>query len=91
MRRRRAIGSDSGLGSAAPEQPVVGEHQLRAAGDGALSDSRFAETAVAIASTSGRPGTWSPFGAVVVERAGVEQLVAERDDLVARGHGTQRN
>ena len=50
------------------------------------NSSRWADTPVTTGRTSSAPGHLEAVRPVVVERAGVEQLVEEGDDLVAVGH-----
>ena len=62
-----------------PEQPVVDEHEPGRQGAARSNSSRWAETPVTTFATLSRPGHLQPVRPVVLERAGIEQLVEVRD------------
>jgi hypothetical protein len=68
---------------------MVGDHQLGAGGDGAFQELQIrADTGRHLADLRGARDL-KTVRAIVLERSGVEQLVAEGDDLVPGGHRRQ--
>jgi hypothetical protein len=98
--RKRHLGGEQGAKSRrhrlrqrrhlrTPQQPVVGEDELGAGAHGGLQELQVRRDAGGDAVDLGGAGHLEPVRAVVVERADLEQLVAEADDLVAGRHRPQ--
>ena len=69
-----------------PEQTVVAEHELGVAGGGLGEELELCAHPCDLARDLLRPRHLQAIGAVVREVADLQQLVQERDDLVARRH-----